>query len=347
MEFDARGPLQPFTSILLGVALMGRHKHSAPKRGRHPDRPAGHPGVPKGGYPKPNQLGDRQPTRSWTQPLKVETLRVYEGHGHTLARHVDHGANADVERLQNDTQVPASGSFLDEATAQRCVDAVIAANITAIGNWLGARKSLGTFVRDLDMGEPVGSVLTRTAMNAALASGETPHPEPVTGVRLVLRRTRDFPGGFFVLTAYPMPRSSAATAMTFPVVPLQQYERDGHTLDRHVGIDAAAMAARLRDEPEISAASCFIDLDAAQQAVDTAIREHGGEIQDWLASSCRFPFSGDLVSKRTVGVALTREAFDAGRRQPTPTNRIHFLLVRSADYPGGFFVKTAYPVLAW
>lgn len=332
------GRVSPPGDVWREVAVA-RHGHS--RKHRHP-KPT--PGRPNRSRPT---LGDLTPTRSWTQPVQVESLRVYEGRGHTLALHVNHAPGADVTRLKREPHIAASGSFHDEATAQACVDAAIRANDDQIRHWLRSKGS-GPFVADFDMGQTVGSVLRRTAYNEALARGETPTPLPATGVRIVLRRSPDFASGFFVRTAYPLLlQQSMAHTQPLDVAPLDLYEGDGYTLARNVDIAPWQLVERLENEDSIAAASRFIDVDTAQRAVEKAISERTADIRDWLATEAPRPFTTSIALDEPIGVVLSRDSLERGKQQPVASNRVHLVLVRSDKYECGFYVKTAYPLLPW
>ncbi len=348
MDFDAFGGTSPTLTSLLVHSLTTLSKRTNGRaRKNTPGRGPGRTNRPDSSNRRLGSLGDRSPIRSWTKPITVASLEVYEGRGHTIARHVNHAPNADVERLRREPDIPASGSFTDVATAQRALDAAVAANVSGIGNWLSQGKAKGPFVRDYDMGEPIGSVLTRSAFNAATARGETPQLLPATAIRIVLRKSSDFEGGFFVLTAYPLPRTDPAAAPHFAVEPLRSYEGLGHTVSRHVDLERGELVSRLENEADISASSRFTDLETAQRVVEQGIREKAAEINDWLETGGRGPFNGDVTLKEVIGVVLTRAAYERGRRQPQAATRIHFVLIKSADHPSGFYVKTAYPVVPW
>src|SRR5487761_1682872 len=70
-------------------------------------------------------------------PVIVEDLRVYElnGDGHTIARHCDPTPGADAARLATHPWLPATGSFLGVATAQRAVEACVDANRDEVIAW--------------------------------------------------------------------------------------------------------------------------------------------------------------------------------------------------------------------
>jgi Bacterial CdiA-CT RNAse A domain len=148
--------------------------------------------------------GREAPRVGWRRPIEVEPLSVYDrrGDGHTLSRHCGNSPEMEAERLGRHPQLPATGSFPDAATAQRAVEACVAANRGTVELWRrGARSRLAI---SHDMGEVVGDVLLR----GRLLAGDT-SPLPATAVRVVLRRNRTYRAGFAVLTAYPVIRPGA------------------------------------------------------------------------------------------------------------------------------------------
>jgi Bacterial CdiA-CT RNAse A domain len=131
-------------------------------------------------------------------PLTVEPLGVYEhnGDGHTLERHCGSSPAVEADRLARHPELPATGSFTDVATAQRCVEACVAANLDEVTSWrAGGRPRL---VIDHNMKEVIGGVLQR----GRWAAGDGT-PLPASALRVVLRRNPAYPSGFAVLTAYP------------------------------------------------------------------------------------------------------------------------------------------------
>jgi Bacterial CdiA-CT RNAse A domain len=133
------------------------------------------------------------------RPLEIEPLRVYErwGDGHTVSRHCGTTPAVEAERLARHPMLPATGSFPDVATAQRSVEACVAAHRAEVERW--RRGGHGRWVIDHDMGEVIGDVLERKRW----AAGD-PTPLPASVVRVVLRRSRRYPAGFAVLTSYPV-----------------------------------------------------------------------------------------------------------------------------------------------
>jgi hypothetical protein len=60
-------------------------------------------------------------------------------------------------------------------------------------------------------------------------------------------------------------------------------KKGGHTLSRHVGKTDAELAARLKAEPDISAASTYTDRAAAESTVSRAIELHAAKVDAWKA----------------------------------------------------------------
>ena len=155
------------------------------------------------------ELGDeRNPARlSPRRPVGVEPLDVYErrGDGHTLSRHCGTSPAVEAERLAHHPLLPATGSFPDASTAQRAVEACVAASATEVTRWRRGRRS--RLVLDHDMGDVIGDVLQRSRW----AAGDLT-PQPATGVRVVLRRNGRYQAGYAVLTAYPVLHRPDATS---------------------------------------------------------------------------------------------------------------------------------------
>lgn len=138
------------------------------------------------------------------RPFSVEPLGVYDrrGDGHTVSRHCGTTPQLEAERLARHPWLRATGSFPDVATAQRCVEACVAANRAQVERWRrGGRARLAIGV---EMHEVVGDELLRGRWEEGRA------PLPATAVRVVLKRNRTYPSGFAVLTAYPVGTGAAA-----------------------------------------------------------------------------------------------------------------------------------------
>jgi hypothetical protein len=59
----------------------------------------------------------------------------------------------------------------------------------------------------------------------------------------------------------------------------------GHTLERHVGKTNPQLAQRLKQEPDISAASTYSDRNAAETTVGAALAADAARIKTWSARS--------------------------------------------------------------
>src|ERR1017187_5471311 len=71
------------------------------------------------------------------RPISIEPLGVYDrrGDGHTVSRHCGTTPQVEAERLAQHPWLPAPGAFPDVATAQRCVEACVAANRADVERW--------------------------------------------------------------------------------------------------------------------------------------------------------------------------------------------------------------------
>jgi hypothetical protein len=144
------------------------------------------------------------------RPISVEPLDVYDrrGDGHTVSRHCGTSPQVEAERLAEHPWLAATGSFPDVATAQRCVEACVAAKRAEVERWRrGGRSRLAIGV---DMHEVIGDELRRGRWEAGKP------PQPVTAVRVVLKRDGTYRSGFAVLTAYPV---TAAAVAVYPRQP--------------------------------------------------------------------------------------------------------------------------------
>jgi hypothetical protein len=111
----------------------------------------------------------------------------------------------------------------------------------------------------------------------------------------------------------------------------------GHLLDRHVAMTGAQLAARLRVEPGIPAASTFTDRMQAEAAVSDLLSRNSVPIARWLGgSSPEAAFRADVG--RPVGMILRR-----GASTPVPGSTVKAVLVRDGS-PLGYHVGTAFLV---
>lgn len=118
-------------------------------------------------------------------------LRAHEvPPGHTIDRHVGRSIEDLAAQCIKDKKRLAS-SFASEADAEQFVEKLIKDHTAEIREWLsnGTRRTLPL---DAEFGRVTGLTVTK--------AGEVIRP---TGVRVVLMRTADRPGGWQILTAFP------------------------------------------------------------------------------------------------------------------------------------------------
>jgi hypothetical protein len=144
----------------------------------------------------------------------------------------------------------------------------------------------------------------------------------------------------------PQTQTTARPAAAAAVAPAHRRDLStdesagGHTLARHVGRTDAELAARLRRETQISAASTWTDRDTAERAVGAALDSAGGQLSSWTRRSGRRP---NLVlhyadrSGATLGRSLSR-----GERSAVPCTQA-LVVLKWDDRRDRFYVLTAYP----
>ena len=132
-----------------------------------------------------------------------------------------------------------------------------------------------------------------------------------------------------------VPRAGAA---------LYDLERDealgGHTLDRHTGKSDAELAARLAREPQISAASTYVDIETARRVVAAAIRQSSDRLESWSRRQGARPnlvLSYVQKSGPPIGRSLAR-----GQRVARSCMRA-VVVIRWHERRGRWYVLTSYP----
>jgi hypothetical protein len=114
--------------------------------------------------------------------------------------------------------------------------------------------------------------------------------------------------------------------------------RGGHTLARHVGRSDEQLRERLRQEPNISAASTYTDRETAERVVANATEASASALAAWRRRSGRRP---NLVLDRDepspIGRSLRR-----GQRQPTDCGHA-IVVLRWDERAGSEYVLTSYP----
>ena len=112
-------------------------------------------------------------------------------------------------------------------------------------------------------------------------------------------------------------------------------KKGGHTLARHVGKTDDELRARLKAEPDISAASTYTDRAAAEETVAAGMSENAAKVAAWRARDGDRP---NLVLDVDVPRAIGRSM----RRGQAAREADSAVIVLKWDGKGGF-VLTSYP----
>jgi hypothetical protein len=134
---------------------------------------------------------------------------------HTDTKHVGRSDQQLVDRLDRemgprwrrsgpDPNVPrkpteSASTYRTNGDAQRFAQRVFDEKRADIVKWLDRANPGSTKTFEADMGEVTGRNLTRDAWQSGEGPGE------VTGARVVLRADPSAPGGFYILTSFPVP----------------------------------------------------------------------------------------------------------------------------------------------
>lgn len=111
--------------------------------------------------------------------------------------------------------------------------------------------------------------------------------------------------------------------------------KGGHTLERHVAKTDAQLAARLKAEPNISAASTYRDRRTAEVTVGEALSVNTAKVEAWRARQSERPnLVLDIRMPSTIGRTMRRGG--AAREADSA------VVVLKWDGKGGF-VLTSYP----
>jgi hypothetical protein len=114
----------------------------------------------------------------------------------------------------------------------------------------------------------------------------------------------------------------------------------GHTLERHVGRTNAQLAQRLREQPDISAASTYPDKDTAELTVGAAIAKERARIAAW--ASRRGPRPNLAFRYHAAGGRPIGRSWQRGRIAPVSCFDATVVLRWDAGR-NAFCVLTSYP----
>ncbi|MEO8539833.1 MAG: RNase A-like domain-containing protein [bacterium] len=134
-------------------------------------------------------------------------------------------------------------------------------------------------------------------------------------------------------TATPTTATPAASSATRDLS--LDEAQGGHTLARHVGRTDQDLAARLKAEPDISAASSYFDRATAERSVGAVLAKKASDIQKWEKATSHANLAFRLDLGAPVGRSLKRGASKAVD--------VHSVVVVLAWNNGNWFVLTSYP----
>jgi hypothetical protein len=117
--------------------------------------------------------------------------------------------------------------------------------------------------------------------------------------------------------------------------------RGGHTLGRHVGRTDDQLRQRLRNQPNISAASTYPDRDTAELVVGRVLEQSADRIRPWTARRGRRPNLALRSAGDPRGPPIGR-VLERGARTARPA-RAAVVVLRWDDRRGSYYVLTSYP----
>ncbi|MFK0234339.1 RNase A-like domain-containing protein [Streptomyces vinaceus] len=116
-----------------------------------------------------------------------------------------------------------------------------------------------------------------------------------------------------------------------------------HTIERHVEMTTRDLRTRLRLNPQMDAASRYIDEESAQRFTDAAMLRHQRKIDEWLAKPKSTKVDFSMRFDEATGMILTRENFKRGTAAQW-VNRVQVVLKRDPSVASGYRVLTSYPI---
>lgn len=120
----------------------------------------------------------------------------------------------------------------------------------------------------------------------------------------------------------------------------EQEEAGGHTLARHVGWTDRQLVERLRNSPNIAAASTYPDRETAAAAIQAALVQNAAALNRWVRGA-------PVGATRAVDYDAGREIGRVASRPPgldniAPGQRLRAVVRKTRD--GGCLLLTSYPI---
>ena len=133
------------------------------------------------------------------QPREADPLQDEGYGGHGVTKHAGRSDQQLSDRLSQEKGVQDASTYENVGDAQRFSQQTIDANKQQVSNWLNNAKEGSTKEFELqDTGEVTGRSLSRKDWQDGNGS------RPVNGARVVLRSDPGAPGGYYILTTFPI-----------------------------------------------------------------------------------------------------------------------------------------------
>lgn len=136
--------------------------------------------------------GSAGPARFGRSPGGLIGRSEGPGRGHTIERHVGKTTDYLLARVRRHPTAKHASTYLDEASAERALEALLRRKRSEIEAWLRSAKKEERF--DDILKDPTGVSVNR--------AGEVLE---VRGIRAILVRDRSMPEGYWVKTSFPQP----------------------------------------------------------------------------------------------------------------------------------------------
>jgi hypothetical protein len=114
---------------------------------------------------------------------------------------------------------------------------------------------------------------------------------------------------------------------------LDASEASGHTIGQHIGLDQAALQARLDAKKKLTVTSSFSNRAEAEAALSSVVDAKAAEFDKWVADGAKGHLT--LQAPFTGGTVLPRGG--------TASTGTHARFVLQSDGQGGFYILTGFP----